>query len=57
MTNRERIETYDNREFARFLAAVAGYGGDKEEVDFWEDWLLKVEKSKAESVIKNENSD
>lgn len=52
MTNRERIETYDNREFARFLASVAGYGGDKEEVDFWEDWLLKVEKSKAESEDK-----
>lgn len=56
MTNRERIETYDNREFARFLASVAGYGGNKEEVDFWEDWL-KAEKSEAESVIKNENSD
>ena len=48
MTNRERIETYDNREFARFLASVAGYGGNKEEVDFWENWL-KAEKPKAES--------
>lgn len=56
MTNRERIEAYDNREFARFLASVAGYGGNKEEVDFWEDWL-KTDKSEAESVIKNENSD
>lgn len=59
MTNRELIETYDNREFARFLAEVAGYSGDKEEVDFWEDWLLKVEKSKAESEdkeIENENA-
>ena len=52
MTNRERIEAYDNREFARFLASVAGSGGDKEEVNFWEDWLLKVEKSKAESEDK-----
>lgn len=52
MTNRELIETYDNREFARFLAAVAGYSGGKEEVDFWENWLLKVEKSKAESEDK-----
>ena len=34
MTNRKRIEAYDDREFARFLATVAGYGGDKEEVDF-----------------------
>jgi hypothetical protein len=49
MTNRERIENYDNREFARFLASVAGYGGDKEEVDFWEGWLKKTEKPKAES--------
>lgn len=57
MTNRERIEAYDNRELARFLASVAGYGGDKEEVDFWEHWLLKVGKSKTESVSKNENSD
>lgn len=48
MTNRERIEAYDSREFARFLASVAGYGGDKEEVDFWE-WWLKVEKPKTES--------
>lgn len=54
MTNRKRIEAYDDREFARFLASVAGYGGDKEEVDFWEDWLLKVEKSKAESEIRND---
>ena len=39
MTNRESIEASDNREFARFLASVAGYGGNKEEVDFWENWL------------------
>ena len=51
MTNRERIETYDNREFARFLATVAGYGGNKEEVDFWENWL-KEDKSKTESEDK-----
>lgn len=48
MTNREHIETYDNREFARFLAWVAGYCGNKEEVEFWEHWL-KAEKPKAES--------
>lgn len=48
MTNREYIETYDNRDFARFLAWVAGYGGNSGEVDFWEHWL-KTEKSKAES--------
>lgn len=47
MTNRKRIEAYDDREFARFLATVAGYGGDKEEVDFWEDYL-KAEKPDAE---------
>ena len=41
MTNREYIETCDDREFARFLASVAGYGGNKEEVDFWEYWLKK----------------
>ena len=40
MTNRENIEASDNREFARFLASVAGYGGNKEEVDFWEHWLM-----------------
>ena len=51
MTNRERIEAYDNREFARFLASVAGYGGSKEEVDFWEHWL-KAEKPKTESEAK-----
>ncbi len=58
MTNREYIETYDNREFARFLASVAGYGGNKEEVDFWEDWL-KAEKPKTESgdkEVKNADS-
>ena len=44
MTNRERVEKYDNRDFARFLASVAGYGGNKEEVDFWEEWLLKESK-------------
>ncbi len=48
MTNRKYIETYDNREFARFLAQVAGYGGNKEEVDFWEHWLTK-ERPKVES--------
>jgi len=31
MTNKEYIEAYDNREFARFLASVAA---NKEEVDF-----------------------
>ena len=51
MTNRECIEAYDNREFARFLASVAGYDGDKEEVDFWEGWL-KTDKSKVESENK-----
>lgn len=51
MTNREHIETYDNREFARFLAQVAGYEGNKEEVDFWEHWL-KAERPKAESETK-----
>lgn len=50
MTNRERIETYDNREFARFLASVAGYVGNEEEVGFWEHWL-KAEKLKAESEV------
>ena len=48
MTNRESIEAYDNREFARFLASVAGYGGNKEEVDFWEHWL-KEEKPQGRS--------
>ncbi len=56
MTNRERIEAYDNREFARFLASVAGYGGDKEEVDFWENWL-KAEKPKRQKVrIRNDST-
>ena len=56
MTNRKHIETYDNREFARFLAWVSGYCGNKEEVDFWEHWL-QAEKPETGSVIKNENSD
>lgn len=38
----------DDKEFARFLASVAGYNGNKEEVEFWEHWL-KEEHSQAES--------
>lgn len=47
MTNRESIETSDNREFARFLASVAGYPGNKEEVDFWEHWLKEEKPQKG----------
>lgn len=48
MTNRESIEASDNREFARFLATVAGYGGNKEEVDFWEHWLKEEKPQESE---------
>ena len=47
MTNRKYMESLDDREFARILAAVAGHEGNKEEVDFWEFWLQK-EKVKGE---------
>ena len=48
MTKREYITSLDDREFARFLASVAGYGGNTDEVDFWEHWL-KEEHPKLES--------
>ncbi len=57
MTNREYIETYDNREFARFLASVAGYGGNKEEVDFWEDWLKQRNQKQKVGDKEVENAD
>ena len=47
MTNREYMESLDDREFARVLAATTGNEGNKEEVDFWEFWLRK-EKVKSE---------
>lgn len=50
MTNRKYMESLDDREFARTLAAIAGNEGNKEEVDFWEVWLQK-EKVKGEGVI------
>lgn len=50
MTNRENIENSDNREFARFLASVAGYPGNKEEVDFWEHWLKEEKPQESEKV-------
>lgn len=56
MTNREGLEASGNREFARFLASVAGCPGNEEEVDFWEHWLKeeKPQESKkySESDIK-----
>lgn len=55
MTNRERIESHNDRELARFLATVSGYGGNKEEVDFWEHWLKREEPQ--ESEVQDADSD
>lgn len=50
MTNREFIEASDNREFARFLASVVGYPGNKEEADFWEHWLKEEKPQESEEA-------
>lgn len=54
MTNRENIENSDNREFARFLASVAGYPGNEEEVDFWERWLKEERPQESKKYSESE---
>lgn len=41
MTNEERLKNLNTRELARELAAISGWEGNKEQVDFFEYWLMK----------------
>lgn len=41
MTNEENLKLKTGRVLARELAAISGYEGNPEEVDFWENWLKK----------------
>lgn len=38
-TNEDRLKSMNTRNLARELAAVAGYNGNPEEVEFWYNWL------------------
>jgi len=40
-TNEDRLKAMSTRELARELAAVAGYNGNIEEVEFWYNWLMQ----------------
>ena len=39
MTNEEMLSSFDTREKARWIAMWRGWEGNKEEVDYWENWL------------------
>ena len=49
MTNEEMLSSFDTREKARWIAMWRGWEGNKEEVDYWENWF-KSEVQECEQV-------
>lgn len=53
MTNEEMLSSFDTREKARWIAMLRGWEGNKEEVDYWENWLKSEVQNDGRKSIKN----